>query len=856
MSLHGCSMNHLLRLICALSLSLPAIAWSQTSPSVGIPVPDGSIATQTDSASLEVNPAGLGFVEGSEFSYAFFLPTADYRGVVPSGHSLSLALGGPGSGFGFGVQWMDNPLLGGRRAVFRKYTLGGALSSRFFSFGAALNFFGSRYDERLNALRTADLGLQWRPNRFLGIGLMTRDFTPAFLDEDQALQPRVGLGLALRLFEGRLVFDTEVHSVRRADTLEIRPRLAGEPLRGLRLFGTGMISIPAPGSVQTPGFDGLSFGLELSMGTFGLQSAAHVPEEIQGNGLKASGLAYRVWGGTPQKRPLFSLKDRWVRVNIDSNIAEQASSGFFQETTRSFLNLINDLNAITEDPAIGGVILDVQSGHLGYSQIWELHQAMDALHGAGKESIALLRNPTTRSIYAASAAESIWMSPVTPYSPTGLLAEFTSFAGLLDRFGVEAEFVRIGDYKSAPEAYVMSGPSDEALEQTSEFLDALFDELTTRIASRRGIAHDEFLEILDVSPIFPADALERGLVDAIVYPDEIEAELERRLDRTIGLERTYERHEIADARWGGRPEIAVVYVDGMIVTGSSGQGPFGGGGITGAETFTQTLRALREDNTVKAVVVRIDSPGGSALASDLIYRELRYLATEKPVIASMSNIAASGGYYVAAGADEIFATPLTLTGSIGIFAGKFNIQELADRMGIATYREGRGPAGGTYSIWRPFTQEELQFVARTIDYLYQLFLQQIERTRPLTVDEIDGVARGRIWAGAAAREAGLVDQVGGFADALRRAEELAGLEHGQAIYVDRTGMGGLQMSPGMATRVNGALRRLSLDRRGPISHADGELPRALRELEPALLWPLYFDSGEALALPPYLITLR
>ncbi len=852
-------MRTLLALVGLFALLCPSAVLAQVSPSVGIPVPDGSVATQSDSASLEVNPAGIGYVEGSEISYGFFLPTSDFRGTIPGGHSLALAAGGPRTGVGFGVQWMDNPLLGGYRSAFRKYTLGAALSSRFFSFGGSLNYFGSRYDERLNALRTVDLGVQWRPGPLLGVGLMARDVTPAFLDDEQALPPRVGIGMALRFFQGRLVLDTEVHSVRRADHFELRPRLAAEPLSGVRLFSSGLVTIPSPGSTGTPDWDGFNVGLELSLGSIGIQTAANIRDDIGSGGVKAGGVAYRAWASSqPQKRSLFpsGVGESWVRLRVEGNISEQASTPFFGESSASFLNLINDVYAIVEDPSVDGVLLDLRTVRIGLSQIWELHQAFDALRDAGKQSAALLRNPTTRAIYAASVADQIWISPVTPYAPTAAMAEFVSFAGLLDRYGLEAEFIRVGDYKSAPEAYIQPGPSDEALEQTGEILDAFNAEVLSRVAARRGLEVEDLEALVSRSPIFPAEALELGLVDAVVYSDELEELLRERLGARVHLQRDYRRYEIADERWGARPEIAVVYVDGMIIDGDSGGSPFGGSPVAGAESLTRTLRALRTDPSVRAVVIRIDSPGGSALGSDFIYRELRHLAQAKPVVASMSNVAASGGYYVAAGADEIFATPLTVTGSIGIFAGKFNIATLAERLGINTERLVQGEGPGNPSIWEPWTDEERQALGRAIEYLYNLFLQQIERTRPLTVEEIDAVARGRVWTGAAAQEAQLIDQVGGFTDALRRAEELAGLEAGQAVYVDRTGAGGLQMSPGMASHLSTALDRLGLGPDRPVAAPDGAIPRALREMETALLWPLYFDSGDVVALPPYLFTLH
>ena len=851
-------MRHLVAATVACLLVLPSLAWSDTpSPSDGVPVSDPSISTQSDATSLEVNPAGLGYLRGFEAGYGFFLPTDHRQG--PSGHSLNFGLGSSLGGFGAGVQWMDNPRLGPDRNNFRKFTLGSSLSpTRFISVGASYNFFSSRTDERLNDLRTADVGLQWRPTSAVGVGLTARDIRPAFLDEDRALPLRLGAGVALRGFDGRLVYETEVRHVRGADHFDIRPRLATEPLSGLRFFGQGIVNLPMPDSDVTPQLDGLSVGLELSTGTFGAQGAGHFGEQ-QGAELDAvTGTSYRLWASSsPQQRALFTPTQRWVHLEVDESIAEQASFPLFGASTTAFFDLINDLDAIAEDPSIAGVVLEVGNHELGPAQLWELSEAIDRLRGADKESVAVVTSeaPTTEIIYAASAADEVWMEPSSPYGPTGINFEFTSFANLLDRMGIEAEFMRIGEYKSAPESFVLpDAPSEPALEQTSEYLDALYDEMTRRIADRRDVDVDEVRQVIDESPLYPAEAMERDLVDAVVYADELDDLLRTRLQSPLGIQRGYQRHEIADRRWGGRPEIAVVYVDGMMIAGESGASPLGGDTVTGAETLTRTLRQLRNDNNVKAVVLRIDSPGGSAVAGDRIYRSLRQLAMEKPVIASMGNAAASGGYYAAAGADEIFATPVTLTGSIGVYAGKFNVAGLADRFGVTSQQEQRGDRAGLFSPWRPWTDSEREAVAETIEYIYQLFLQQASRTRPLSPEELDEVARGRVWTGEAAQREQLTDHVGGISDAIRRAEELADLETGEALYRDRSGAGVTALSPGMATGVSGILERLGIQPQSDTAIPDGQISQFIEELESSLLWPLYFDAGEAVFLPPAQLT--
>ena len=409
------------RLALLLAFALLAVSSSayaqQVSPTEGIPTPDPSLTTQSDSTSLEVNPAGLGYLQGVEAAYGFFLPTQDFRGVIPSGHSLTLGAGTELTGFGAGVQWMNNPDLGAERSNFQKFTLGSALSpSRFLSVGANLHLFNSRTDQRLNELRTADAGIQWRPTRGFGVGLLARDFAPAFLDDDEALPLRLGLGMAFRAADGRLVVEPEIHHVTGTGDFELKPRVAAEPIGGLRIFGQGNVDVAPDDTDSTVAFDGLTLGMELSAGTLGAQGAAHVGGYEDADATTATGTSYRLWAGTPQKRPLVTPTRRWVRLQIDDSIAEQAASRFFGPPTRSFLNLINDIDAIAEDPGVDGVVLDVGALNLGHAQIWEFHRAIERLHDAGKESVAIIdaETPTTRVVYAASAADEVWMQPASP----------------------------------------------------------------------------------------------------------------------------------------------------------------------------------------------------------------------------------------------------------------------------------------------------------------------------------------------------------------------------------------------------------------------------------------------------------
>jgi protease-4 len=358
-------------------------------------------------------------------------------------------------------------------------------------------------------------------------------------------------------------------------------------------------------------------------------------------------------------------------------------------------------------------------------------------------------------------------------------------------------------------------------------------------------------------PLFPSEAVEEGFADKVVYLDAIQDRLQEKFGGHVYLEGRYPGDTPADMRWGTRPEIAVVVISGMIVRGRSGRTPIINETITGSDTLADIFGRLRHDDGVRAVVVRIDSPGGSAVASDLIFREIRRLAEEKPVVASMGNAAASGGYYAAAGADEIFASPNTLTGSIGIFAGKFSVSRLADLIGINTTRLQRGPHSGAFSLFYPWTATQREGVARSITYLYKLFIQQVARTRPLSPEEVDAVARGHIWDGVSAEERKLVDRIGGLMDAIHRAEELAGVRPEDVdyrLYPQSLGLfdvGAASVRAGLANDLLAGVFGYESSAAG--LSANSALSALIRHIGRGILLPTLYEDAEPLMLLPFVV---
>jgi protease IV len=835
-----------------LSLFAAVATAQQITPSDGLQVPDASIATVGDALSLEVNPAGLGFMSRPELGYGFQLASEDLRGVAEEAQSYFLAAGTGWLGAGVGAQWLQKPDLGGELQSYRKFTLGTGFSVSRLGFGMGLNFFGSSDNERLDGLLGLDLGMQFRASRLLGAGVMVRDANGPFFRENQSLPTRIEGSIALRFFDGRLVFEQAAQTNFRDRYARLVPRLSVEPLQGFRMFGRTEFQLTRVGDVFDWSWQAVFAGIELSLGSIGALYAATTRQYPPNERQQFAGISSYHWISPGKRAPLIPLTKRWVYVNLDRTISEEPTRELFQPRARSFLSIARELERIAESSDVAGVVI-ATGGDLGFAQLWELRELIKQARDAGKKTVAVLPSSSLRAYYLASAAEQIWYAPTDVVSPMGLRSSFMSVREAFAKLGVEAQFVRIGDYKSTPEMFVVDEPTDANLEQRNAYLDAYWEQIVGDIASSRNKSADDVKALLSQTHL-PDEALERKVVDRVVYADEIEKIL--REEESATLERGYAEPRYTDEEWRGGPQIAVVAIDGNIVQGRSGNTPFIGGAFAGSKSLAATFERLRQDASVRAVVVRIDSPGGSAVASDLIYRSIRRLAASKPVVASMGNIAASGGYYVAAGANEIVAAPTTLTGSIGIFAGKINVAQLADRIGVNTATIERGTPSSFSDIFNPWSEAEIDNVGKSLNYMYRLFLTQVAHTRPLTLDELDAVARGRVWAGRAARDAKLVDHNGGILHAIHRAEDLAGLRRGVADYRQYAVGSRLGMDIDVQSKIG---KLLGFDEAGSarnILTGRNMVARFVRETAFAWSLALLYDAEEALMLPSHDLRLR
>ncbi len=453
------------------------------------------------------------------------------------------------------------------------------------------------------------------------------------------------------------------------------------------------------------------------------------------------------------------------------------------------------IHRAAEDPRVAGLIARVQLAASPVGAVQELREAIAAF-SAVKPSLAWAETyPGTLSYYLASAFGEVWMQPSGSVGLIGFASSATFLRDALDKAGIEAQFTARGEYKSAANLFTEGGFTEAHREAVTRMLESLQDQVWQAVAESRNIDADALDALADRAPLLRDDAVESGLVDRIGFRDEAMA----RIAELVGVE------DISDedaaprlylSRYAGaarsrlappvpsipgrrsKPTIAVVTLQGPIVNGRGGRQflPFGSSNA-GADTIAAALREVAADDSVSAIVLRVDSPGGSVTASETIWREVkRARGRGKPVVASMGAMAASGGYYVSMDADAIVANPGTITGSIGVMSGKLVVRDLKERLGVGSDTVRTNANADVWSVDELFTPEQQADREAEADLFYADFVERVAEGRNLSTEAVDVVARGRIWTGADALERGLVDELGGFRTAVRRAKVLAGLD--------------------------------------------------------------------------------
>jgi protease-4 len=476
-------------------------------------------------------------------------------------------------------------------------------------------------------------------------------------------------------------------------------------------------------------------------------------------------------------------RERYLLLRLQGELPEQpraAVETLFESDVATVWSLVDSLDRAAADEQVSSVVLQVGAlPDAGWAKVQELRSAVERFRRSGKPAYAVLEDAGNKEYYLATACSRIYAVPTALLDLTGLAVEITFFRRTLDALGIDAEFEGVGKYKSAPSRFTETGLTPADREQTEAVLDSLYEEYVSAVATARRLAVDEVRGLLDQGPFSSREAHEAGLVDELIYPDQLDGKLGS-ASRVGPL--AYLRSE-QEFWFDTRPKIALIYAVGDIVPGASREGTFPAEGLVGADTLAAALRRARADAEIRAVVLRVDSPGGVGTAADLVWREVLKTRETKPVVASLGDVAASGGYYVAMGGDAVVAQPGTLTGSIGVFSGKFVLRGLYDKLGIRREILSRGRHAGLFSDYRPWTAEERARIRSLNEAFYAEFVRKAAEGRRKSEAEVEAVAQGRVWTGGEALAGGLVDRLGGLADAVAVAKERARIPAGRDVAV-------------------------------------------------------------------------
>ncbi len=454
---------------------------------------------------------------------------------------------------------------------------------------------------------------------------------------------------------------------------------------------------------------------------------------------------------------------------------------------RNFRDVLDALERAGDDPRIKGLVARLGEGELGTAQLQELRDAIAAFRAKGKFTLGHADSfgefgPGTRAYYLGSAFDELWLQPFGEVGLVGLRVETPFFRGTLDKLGIQPRFDHRSEYKTAMNVLTETKMTPPHREETDALLHSVYEQMVRGIAEGRRLEAGQVRKLIDRGPFATQEALDAHLVDHIGYREDAIAAARSRGGENAQLVSLSRYLDRAGRPHQSGPTVAVIYGSGLIARGGNSNNPLSGTAIMGADAMTRAFRMAAEDSSVRAIIFRIDSPGGSASASEAIWREtLRAKEAGKPVIVSMSNVAASGGYYVAAPADKIVAEPGTLTGSIGVVAGKVLIGGLSSNLGVTWDGTQVGKQADMYSVVTDFTPAEHQRFERMLDDVYAGFKQRVAQGRKLAPDAVEAVAKGRVWTGEDAKTRGLVDELGGFDKALSLAKQAAGIAPEQDV---------------------------------------------------------------------------
>ncbi len=443
--------------------------------------------------------------------------------------------------------------------------------------------------------------------------------------------------------------------------------------------------------------------------------------------------------------------------------------------TFSHIALLRKLWRIAEDPAVEGVSLIMRAEPAtSFAHAEELADAIRVLRAHGKRVLCSLEDNGARALYVCANADKTVVNPAGGIRFAGLRSQYFYLRELLDKVGVKADILRVSEHKSAPEMFTNDKSSETSRKDHENALAQMEAVFYRNLAQGRKMSETEARAIISRGPFVAEEARAAGLVDGFAFDDELDRKMSELLGHRVPVHK-YEEETQANDTFGPRSRVGLLVVEGDMVDGRSENVPILGNKLAGSYTIAEAAKQMREDRTVKSVVLRIETPGGSSMAADVMWRELTLLAKKKPLIVSMGSVAASGGDYIAVAGTKVYALPLTVTGSIGVFYGKADVSGLLKKIGVNVETFKTSPRADAESFFRPFSDDERVELQRKVGQFYDTFLDRVSQGRKMSKTAVDAVGQGRVWTGQEAKDLGLVDELGGLRHAMEDARKRAGL---------------------------------------------------------------------------------
>ncbi len=735
-----------------------------------------SVAAEAEGVDATLyHAAGLGFVSGLELGLGVHArldddaPPSSVTGLVGGRLGpFALGLGLSRLGDGFGTSGVSH-----RFDVGLAMRLGDA-----FSLGVQRHSLSHDTAAALDDYAAWSLSATWRPARALSVaGALDRVDKPRL--GLATLDPVARLSVGLRPGTERLTLALEAA----ADLGDDGPLSGAASLRAMVLPGLGLGAYGRYSEADLLGPERVEWGAWLGLYQSGVVLESSVDAFTPSDDADPSGaaLAFLLRAGVDQTPTLLRRSSQVVLLTVRGTIAERPKPTLFAQGPTPFGHWLMALDAMGRDDDVAGVVIRLE-GAPGWGQSWELRQALTRLKERGKKVFFYLNTGDMRAMYLASVGDRIWLHPAGGLWLTGLAVTQQYFAELLGRLGVNPEFVKWDEFKSAPERLTRRGPSDPAQLQQRVLMEAFRDAWYDAVSTGRSLPRDQLTAILDDGPQTMDMAVQLRLVDALVHQDEIDDRLREILGPGAHLVRSWKPPRSGWRRWSSPDRVAIIPIVGNIVDGKTLPAtPLFGEETTGDESIVQVLQSAASDDDVLGVVLRVDSPGGAVIASDKMHRAVQRVARRKPVVVSFGNIAASGGYYAAVGAPTIVAPPTTITGSIGIFSGKVDLSGLYALLGIDTFTYKERPHADFMGDHRPFTPEERERARERLRTYYMRFVTLVAQGRNLPVEEALERAKGRVYPGSLAIDLKLVDRAGSLWDAIAEVRRKAGQDEDDAF---------------------------------------------------------------------------